>query len=620
MVRHRGVLERHSPGGSRRDSDETRLFQRTPSLARAAQSASGMGLQRRLVLFFIAMLAVVACSAPPTDDVAESSAALSPSPNDQAAYDYFVGKGLTNFQAAGIVGNLDQESQVDPGAVQAGGPGRGIAQWSVGGRWDTDSKDNVIWYAGTQGASSGSLTLQLEFIWYELTTFSGYGLSELRASTNVTDATVAFETYYEGCGQCDQANRIADAEAALKAYGDVAYAAAYVSQSFPLASSALTMFAGQTVPSYIELKNTGTKTWNSSTHLGTSNPRDRVSPFADGTWISTSRLAGVSGSVAPGASFKFTFDLHAPAKTGTYFEYFNVVQEGVAWFSDPGQGGPTDDDLEVQIVVVSAPAPPLSAAAGIKRWVTDPASFKAWKLGVSDVVTETASLVDSYPTGPSMPAAPKVVLASGAPDVWVIDGSERRHVISPASMTAWQFTAATWTSAQVDAYEQGPDWPASPFVFQGAGDAAVYVIDVAAVDAQADGGAGSGAGEGTDGGTDPSANGSGGGASAGSAGAATPAPSDDGGAADNGAAADGSGSTAASCTIARASTKGADVSWMVGVAVFGFVARSRSRRRRGLIGDPERGSTLAAFFRSQHNVKSSVRRVLASTSSRRFPW
>ena len=245
------------------------------------------------------MLALVACGAPPTGDVSQSSsAALSPSPNDQAAYDYFVGKGLTNFQAAGIVGNLDQESQVDPGAVQAGGPGRGIAQWSVGGRWDTDSNDNVIWYAGTQGSTSGNLTLQLEFIWYELTTFSGYGLSELRASTNVSDATIAFETYYEGCGECDQAARITYAQDALNAYGSSDYAAAFVSQSFPLATTALTMFAGQTIPSYIELKNTGVKAWDSNTHLGTSNPRDRVSVFADSTWLSTSRPAGVTGSVA----------------------------------------------------------------------------------------------------------------------------------------------------------------------------------------------------------------------------------------------------------------------------------------------------------------------------------
>ncbi|HEY8088096.1 MAG TPA: hypothetical protein VIF09_09625, partial [Polyangiaceae bacterium] len=88
-------------------------------------------------------------------------------------------------------------------------------------------------------------------------------------------------------------------------------------------------------------------------HLGTTQPRDRKSVFADSTWLAPNRPAGVTGTVAPDASFKFQFDLHAPSTTGTYSEYFGVVQENVAWFSDPGQGGPPDNDLEVQIQVIA---------------------------------------------------------------------------------------------------------------------------------------------------------------------------------------------------------------------------------------------------------------------------
>jgi hypothetical protein len=525
---------------------------------------------------------LVACGAPPTDeDVSQSRAALSPSPNDQAAYDYFFGKGLTNFQAAGIVGNLDQESQVDPTAVQAGGPGRGIAQWSVGGRWDTSTNDNVLWYAGTQGASSTSLSLQLEFIWYELTTFPGYGLSELRASTNVTGATVAFETYYEGCGQCDQSTRIADAEAALAAYGSFDYGAAYVSQSFPLASTALTMFAGQTIPSYIELRNTGTKAWGTSTHLGTSNPRDRVSAFADGSWLSTSRPAGAIGSVATGSSYKFTFNLHAPAKTGTYLEYFNLLEEGVAWFSDPGQGGPSDEDLEVKIVVVAAPEPTLSPSAGVKRLITDPTSLAAWHFGTPDIVPESDALVASYPSGPAMPAHPDVVVASGAPAVWVIDGSVRRHVIDPASLSAWRLGVTTLTAAQVDAYEQGPDWPAAPFVFQGTGEAAVYVIDIAPDAAPGDGGASAGGSD--DGSIAPVAADDGATGAPGSVGAGTPAPSDDAGA--NAAFASGAGASGAGCAIAAMpATDRTSPSWIAAFAGTLCLAARRRGRRPARIG------------------------------------
>jgi hypothetical protein len=141
------------------------------------------------------------------------------------------------------------------------------------------------------------------------------------------------------------------------------YAASYVGQSFPLASTALTMTAGQTLASYIEMKNTGSVAWDSSTHLGTTQPRDRTSVFADSTWLAPNRPAGVTGSVAVGASYKFAFDLHAPSKPGTYFEYFNLVEDGVAWFSDPGQGGPPDDDLEVQIIVIAGADAPDSGAA-----------------------------------------------------------------------------------------------------------------------------------------------------------------------------------------------------------------------------------------------------------------
>lgn len=133
--------------------------------------------------------------------------------------------------------------------------------------------------------------------------------------------------------------------------GGSPYAASYVSQSWPLASTAMPMFAGQTIAASITLKNTGTKTWDSNTKLGTTQPRDRASPFADSSWLASNRAAHVSGTVPPGGTFKFSFNFHAPAKAGTYNEYFDLVQEGVAWFSDPGQGGPPDNQIQAQIVV-----------------------------------------------------------------------------------------------------------------------------------------------------------------------------------------------------------------------------------------------------------------------------
>ncbi len=147
-----------------------------------------------------------------------SEAALSN--NEQTAFNYFVAKGLTKVQSAGIVGNLMQESSVLPTAVEyGGGPGRGIAQWSTGGRWDSSHNDNVTSYASQHGVSRMQLGTQLDFIWYELTTYSQYGLASLEAATTVSAAVYAFQAKYEICGTCAATKRNQYANEVLAAYG-----------------------------------------------------------------------------------------------------------------------------------------------------------------------------------------------------------------------------------------------------------------------------------------------------------------------------------------------------------------------------------------------------------------
>ncbi|HWC22473.1 MAG TPA: phage tail tip lysozyme [Flexivirga sp.] len=140
--------------------------------------------------------------------------------NERTAFNYFVNKGLTKRQSAGIVGNLIVESGVDPTIKQSGGgPGRGIAQWGVGGRWDHNSRDNMVWYAAQHGQSRWSLGAQLAFTWYELRTFSGYGYSALKSATTISAATVAFEKKFEGCGSCNESRRISEATSVFNTYG-----------------------------------------------------------------------------------------------------------------------------------------------------------------------------------------------------------------------------------------------------------------------------------------------------------------------------------------------------------------------------------------------------------------
>jgi len=170
-------------------------------------SSFEVALSRALIAMAMAALGGCSATVGDTDSVDSESSALNA--NSSAAYNYFVTKGLTDAQSAGIVGNLIQESNVDPRAVQPGGPGRGIAQWSHPGRWD-----ELVTYAGTR--DPWSLDVQLGFIWKEL---PSYGLSRLRSTTTVEDATIAFEEDYEKCGDCRQQTRIQYAKDVLAAYG-----------------------------------------------------------------------------------------------------------------------------------------------------------------------------------------------------------------------------------------------------------------------------------------------------------------------------------------------------------------------------------------------------------------
>jgi hypothetical protein len=161
-------------------------------------------MKKRILLGLVFVLS--ACGG--TDDLGSTDSELSS--NEKAAFHFFKNKGLTDRQSAGIVGNLIQESSVNPGAKEfGGGPGRGIAQWSTGGRWDTDHHDNMAWYANQHGLSKWSLDAQLDFVWYELHDHGGYGLSALKNSSTIAEATIAFENDFEGCGTCDQSKRIA---------------------------------------------------------------------------------------------------------------------------------------------------------------------------------------------------------------------------------------------------------------------------------------------------------------------------------------------------------------------------------------------------------------------------
>lgn len=134
---------------------------------------------------------------------------------------FFMEKGLSAEQAAGIVGNLVVESAsstLDPKAQQGrGDDGQGIAQWSRNGRWVNlqafvaNNRDNKDPY---------DLMNQLEFIWYEMNNDAPWSktLPALKEVTTADEATRVFMELYEKPGVPHLDRRIAAASEVLTNY------------------------------------------------------------------------------------------------------------------------------------------------------------------------------------------------------------------------------------------------------------------------------------------------------------------------------------------------------------------------------------------------------------------
>lgn len=124
--------------------------------------------------------------------------------NAEKIFTYLIDKGLTAEQAAGILGNFQQESGFDPAIIQGGqiaGPnykpvnsiGFGIAQWTF-----TARQAPLVSLAESSGRSVIDLSAQLDFLWQELTTTHAHALSTLKAETTPERAAYVFHRDFEG--------------------------------------------------------------------------------------------------------------------------------------------------------------------------------------------------------------------------------------------------------------------------------------------------------------------------------------------------------------------------------------------------------------------------------------
>jgi hypothetical protein len=139
------------------------------------------------------------------------------SPSAVVAYDYLIGRGLRDFQAAAVVGNLQQESKLDPTVcVPDPDPAHlscGIAQWQPP-RWRL-----LLEFAERSGRSPWALDTQLDFLWHELQSTPYLGLQNLLASATLENAVVVFQNEFERpkASAAATANRIRYAQSALYA-------------------------------------------------------------------------------------------------------------------------------------------------------------------------------------------------------------------------------------------------------------------------------------------------------------------------------------------------------------------------------------------------------------------
>lgn len=168
--------------------------------------------------------------------------------DEETIWNYLYGKLGNAYGTAGLMGNLYAESALKPtnlqntyekklgysdaeytAAVDNGSydnfikdsAGYGLAQWTYWSR-----KQALLEFAKAKGKSIGDLSLQLDFIWKELTeSYSGL-LTTLKTATSVRDASTAVLTIYErpaDQGESVQTKRASYGQTYYEKYAVVVY-------------------------------------------------------------------------------------------------------------------------------------------------------------------------------------------------------------------------------------------------------------------------------------------------------------------------------------------------------------------------------------------------------------
>jgi murein DD-endopeptidase MepM/ murein hydrolase activator NlpD len=161
-----------------------------------------------------------------TNCTSDVNAGLRGGGNAEKIFNYFIDHGLKPPQAAGIMGNLSQESGLNPKALEPGttgnapipGRGYGLAQWTPASR-----QQGLINQAKKDGGKVYDLIVQLNFMYFEATKDPTYGHSweVMKAQNSVQASTLAWHREYEKSADGPAAiqQRVNDAVGFLSKFG-----------------------------------------------------------------------------------------------------------------------------------------------------------------------------------------------------------------------------------------------------------------------------------------------------------------------------------------------------------------------------------------------------------------
>jgi hypothetical protein len=176
-------LSLQSAAGARIDSDQVE------QVAGAFRAAGDPGSAARVYSSFIRKPLNDDFGRQPLATQTQQLTALQGANAAAAAHRFFVGKGYTPEQSAGIVGNLVHESGMNPSSSGDAGTSGGLAQFH------NERLTALKTYAASQGKPATDFQTQLEFIDRELHTTESGTLAKLQAAKTPEQAAAAFIDY-----------------------------------------------------------------------------------------------------------------------------------------------------------------------------------------------------------------------------------------------------------------------------------------------------------------------------------------------------------------------------------------------------------------------------------------